>query len=104
MTEHGDNPLDVDTAILKTTIRNLAKDQKEYTIEVRPGFEIEGQAGKEPIVRYEDCQYTIDELPHEARAEFLKASEKHHGIIKSLRQSKYLDPSTNPMIKADPGD
>jgi len=87
--------------LLGAAIRGLTKDEPDFEIEVREGFTITGSRGSDPIIQRDGHSCKLDEVSPEVESEILDAIKKHKKTIKSLQQSKYLDPQTNPMIRFD---
>jgi len=87
--------------LLSGAIREITKDKPDFEIEVREGFTITGSQGSDPTVQRDGHSCKLNEVSSEVESEILGAIKKHKEAIKSMRQSKYLDPETNPMIRFD---
>ena len=88
--------------LLEAAIREIAKDKTDFEIEVKEGLTITGSQGRDPVVHRDGYSYKLDEVSFEVEAEIMDAIKKHNKVARSLKEAKYLDPSTNPVIRTDP--
>jgi hypothetical protein len=95
----SDDLIDVD--LIGTAIRGLVKGEPDFEIEVDEDCEIIGKSGADTIVRYKGNSYALDAISGEIESEILTKINKHKQVVRSLQQSKYVDPDTNPVIRFD---
>ena len=96
-----ENGYSVPVDLIGPAIQGLVKDEPNFEITIRPGFTITGNQGSDPVVQRDGHSCKLNEVSSEVESEILDAIRKHKKTIKSLQQSKYLDPDRNPIIRFD---